>query len=180
MQRFTLQLSAHLVRRCSRDVEPLIDAGINERGGLVLARGNVERLGVGAIRGVGDGGIGQGQIFLRRLARNELLPCLGAFTDNVHGVLLVLALSGEGELVFRLAIWDFVDAEPLIGSAQQTRQVAFDILDVVELGCQRVVNVDDHDLPVSLALVEQSHDTEDLDLDDISGLRDELANLANV
>lgn len=58
--------------------------------------------------------------------------------------------------------------------------MALDILDVVELRCQRVVHVDDHDLPVGLALVEESHDTEDLDLDDVSGLRHKLADLADV
>jgi hypothetical protein len=58
--------------------------------------------------------------------------------------------------------------------------VALDVLDVVEFGGQRVVDVDDHDLPVGLALVEQCHDTENLDLDDLTRLRDELANLADI
>ena len=58
--------------------------------------------------------------------------------------------------------------------------MALDVLYVVELGGQRVIDVDDHDLPVGLALVEQSHDTEDLDLDDLTGLGNKLANLADV
>jgi hypothetical protein len=58
--------------------------------------------------------------------------------------------------------------------------VSLDILDVVELGGERIVDVNDDDLPVSLALVEQSHDTEDLDLLDLTGLGDELTNLADV
>ena len=58
--------------------------------------------------------------------------------------------------------------------------MALNVLDVVELGGQWVVHVDNHDLPVSLALVEQSHDTEDLDLLDLTGLGDELTNLADV
>jgi hypothetical protein len=122
----------------------------------------------------------QAEVLLGGLARRELLPGLGALADNVHGVLFVLALAGEGELVLGLAVWDLVNAEPLVGGAQQTGQVALDVLDVVELGRQRVVHVNDHDLPVGLALIEQSHDTEDLDLDDFAGLGDQLADLADV
>jgi hypothetical protein len=58
--------------------------------------------------------------------------------------------------------------------------VALDILDVVELGCQRVVDIDDDDLPVSLLLVEERHDAEDLDLLDLAGVADELADLAHI
>lgn len=58
--------------------------------------------------------------------------------------------------------------------------MALDILNVVELGCKRVVDVDDNDLPVGLLLVEQSHDAENLDLDDLTRLVDQLANLAHV
>jgi hypothetical protein len=122
----------------------------------------------------------QRDIILGSLASGKLLPGLSALTDNVHGVLLVLALAGEGKLVLGLAIGNLVDTEPLIGSTEQTGEMAFDILDIVELRSQGVVHVDDDDLPVGLALVEQSHDTEDLDLDDIAGLVDELANLADI
>lgn len=58
--------------------------------------------------------------------------------------------------------------------------MALDVLDVVELGCKRVVDIDDDDLPVSLLLVEERHDTEDLDLLDLAGVADELADLADV
>jgi len=122
----------------------------------------------------------QVDVTLVGLASDELLPGLGALSDDIHGVLLVLALAAEGELVLGLTIGDFVDAEPLIGGAEKARQVSLDILDVVELGGERVVDVNDDDLPVSLALVEQSHDTEDLDLLDLTGLGDELTNLADV
>jgi hypothetical protein len=50
----------------------------------------------------------------------------------------------------------------------------------VELVGQRVVDVDDNDLPVGLLLVNQCHDTEDLDLLDLAGVADQLTNLANV
>jgi hypothetical protein len=122
----------------------------------------------------------QVDVALVGLAGNELLPGLGALSDYVHGVLLVLALAAEGELVLGLAIGDFVDAEPFVGGAEKARQVSLDILNVVKLGGERVVDVNDDDLPVSLALVEQSHDTEDLDLLDLTDLGDELTNFADV
>ncbi|KAH8630235.1 Inorganic pyrophosphatase [Alternaria alternata] len=110
----------------------------------------------------------------------KLLPGLSTLADNVHGVLLVLALAGKGELVLGLAVWDLVDTEPLVCGTEKTGQVALNVLDVVELGGQWVVHVDNHDLPVSLALVEQSHDTENLDLDDLTRLGDKLTNLADI
>lgn len=95
-------------------------------------------------------------------------------------LLLVLALAGEGELVLGLAIGDLVNTEPLVGSTEKARQVALDILNIVELGGKRVVDVDDNDLPVSLLLVEKGHDTEDLDLLDLASVADKLTDLADV
>ena len=58
--------------------------------------------------------------------------------------------------------------------------MALDVLDIVQLGCKRVVDVDDHDLPVGLFFVEERHDAEDFDLLDGAGGGDELADLADV
>jgi hypothetical protein len=58
--------------------------------------------------------------------------------------------------------------------------VTLDILDVVELGGQRVVDVNDNDLPVGLLLVNQGHNTQNLDLLDLAGVANQLTNLANV
>ena len=93
---------------------------------------------------------------------------------------LVLALAGESELVLWLSVWDLVDAEPLIGGSQEAWEVALDILDVVELWGQWVVDINDNDLPIGLLLVEESHDTEDLDLLDLARVADKLADLAHV
>lgn len=76
----------------------------------------------------------QADVTLGGLASDELLPGLGALTDNVHGVLLVLALAGEGELVLGLAIGNFVDAEPLVGGTEKAGQVPLDVLNIVETG----------------------------------------------
>ena len=44
-----------------------------------------------------------------RLASDESLPSLVALVDDFGGILLVLGLTGEGELVLGLAIGDLVD-----------------------------------------------------------------------
>ena len=114
------------------------------------------------------------------LARDELLPGIGALPHDVLGVLLVLTFARESELVLRLAIGDLVDTEPLIGGAEQTGEVTLDILDVVQLGGEGIVDVDDDDLPVGLLLVQQGHHAENLDLLDLTGVADQLADLADV
>lgn len=97
-----------------------------------------------------------------------------------HDVRLVLALASEGKLVLRLAVGDLVDTEPLVGGTEQARQVALDVLDVVQLRSKRVVDINDNDLPVSLLLVEKGHDTEDLDLLDLAGVANKLTDLADI
>ena len=58
--------------------------------------------------------------------------------------------------------------------------MTLDVLDVVQLGSERVGDVDDDDLPVGLALIKEGHDTENLDLFDLTGIPDLLADLANI
>lgn len=79
-----------------------------------------------------------------------------------------------------LSIGDFVDSEPLVGSSNQTRKVPLDILDIVQPRSKGVVDINDKNLPVGLSLIEKSHDTEDLDLLDLTGVTDSLSNLADV
>jgi hypothetical protein len=50
-------LLLRLVGRSTRDIEPLVDAGIDRARRLVLALWDVERAGVGALGRVGDGGV---------------------------------------------------------------------------------------------------------------------------
>ena len=94
--------------------------------------------------------------------------------------LLVLTLAREGELVLGLSVGDLVDTEPLVGGTEETRELALDILGVVELRSKRVADINDKDLPVGLPLVKKSHHTEDLDLLDLTGVADKLTNLANI
>ncbi len=58
--------------------------------------------------------------------------------------------------------------------------MALNVLDIVELRGQRVVDIDHDDLPIGLLLIKESHDTEDLDLLDLSRVADELADLADI
>lgn len=95
-------------------------------------------------------------------------------------LLPVLALAREGELVLGLSIGDLVDTEPLVGGTEETREVTLNVLNVVQLGSERVVDVDHNDLPVRLLLVEQGHDTKDLDLLDLTGVADNFTDLTNV
>lgn len=58
--------------------------------------------------------------------------------------------------------------------------MALDVLDVVEFGGQGVVDVDDDDLPIGFAFVEECHHAEDFDLLDLAGVRDCFADFADV
>jgi len=55
-----------------------------------------------------------------------------------------------------------------------------DVFNVVQLRGEGVVDVDDDDLPVGLALIEERHDAEDLDLLDLANVADLLADLADI
>jgi hypothetical protein len=50
----------------------------------------------------------------------------------------------------------------------------------VKLGCKGVIDINDKDLPVSLTLVKESHDTKSLDLLDLTRVSNLLTNFANV
>ena len=115
-----------------------------------------------------------------RLASHQPLPRLVALVDDLDRVLLALGLARERKHILGLAVGDFVDTEPLVGCADQAGQVALDVLNIVQAGSERVVDVDDEHLPVGLALVEQGHDAEHLDLLDLADGTDGLANLAHV
>lgn len=85
------------------------------------------------------------------LALDETLPSLVGLLDDVQGVLLVLGLAREGKLVLGLAIRDLVDAEPLVGGTDEARKVTLNILNVVQLVGKGIGDINDNDLPVSLA-----------------------------
>jgi len=145
-----------------------VDGGI----GRVIPGGESRRLGVGH---VADGDFTRSGVTV-----DETAPGFVGLVDDFHGILLVFSLTGEGELVLGLAIGDLVDPEPLVCSPDETGQVTLDVLDVVQLGGKRVGNVNDDDLPVGLTLIEEGHDTEDLDLFNLASVPDLFTDLANI
>lgn len=58
--------------------------------------------------------------------------------------------------------------------------MALNILNIVKLRSQRIIHVNDDDLPVGLLLVEQRHNTENLDLLDLASVTDNLTDLADI
>jgi len=121
-----------------------------------------------------------GRGFSRGLARDQATPRLVAFMDDLGSVFLVFGLTGECESVLGFSIGDFIDPEPFVGSSNKAREMALNILDVVQLGRKGILHVDHDDLPVGLAFVKEGHDTKDLDLLDLTNIADLLADLANV
>lgn len=117
--------------------------------------------------------------------------------DDLGCILFVLGFTRESKGVLALAIGNLVDPvsdgqqvllqpvertipEPLVGGPDETGKVTLDVLNVVELGSEGVLNVDDDDFPVCLALVEQGHDAKDLDLFHLTGVTDLLADFTDV
>ena len=58
--------------------------------------------------------------------------------------------------------------------------MTLDVLNVVQLGSERVGNIDDDDFPVGLTLIEEGHDTENLDLFDLASVTDLFTDLADI
>jgi hypothetical protein len=58
--------------------------------------------------------------------------------------------------------------------------MTLDILNVVQLGRERVLDVDDKDLPVGLTFIEKGHDAEDFDLLNLPYITHLFANLADI
>jgi len=165
----------------ARNEEPLINRAINLGRRQVLALGDPRRLlRTNSVRRLLVGDVGQVNISSLGLAPDQFLPRIAALSDDFLGVFLVLAFTAEGKLVLWLSVWDLVDSEPLVGSSEKTWEVSLNVLDIVELGSQRVVDVNDDDLPIRLFFVEESHDTEHLDLLNLASVSHKLTDFADV
>lgn len=163
------------------DEEPLVDTPIDRRGGKVLSSGDTPQLTqINPIWRVVHRHVRQIDIPSLRLPRNQPLPCIAALPDHFQSILAVLALAAERELVLGLSIGDLVDTKPLVRRTEQAGEVALDILDVVEFGGERVVDIDHDNLPVGFFFVKERHHAEDFDLLDLASVADELAYLAHV
>jgi hypothetical protein len=58
--------------------------------------------------------------------------------------------------------------------------MTLDILNIVQLGREWVLDVDDEDLPIGLAFIKESHDAEDFDLLNLPYITHLFADLADV
>ena len=58
--------------------------------------------------------------------------------------------------------------------------MTLDILNVVQLRSKGILNVNDDDLPIGLSFVKESHDTENLDLFNLTRVTDLFANFAYI
>mmetsp|Transcript_10247 Transcript_10247/g.29204 ORF Transcript_10247/g.29204 Transcript_10247/m.29204 type:complete len:284 (-) Transcript_10247:223-1074(-) len=114
------------------------------------------------------------------LAGQQFLPCVIAFLDDGHGVLLVHEFLVQSKDVGRLAVGDFVRAEPFADGIEHAWHLFVDVLNVVEERRPLVFGVDGDDLPVGLAFVDHAEDSEDLDGADATGLDDTSTNLAHI
>jgi hypothetical protein len=70
--------------------------------------------------------------------------------------------------------------EPLVRRSHKAGKMALDVLNIVEFGRKRVLNVNDEDLPIGLALIKKRHDPEDLNLLDLADVADLLADFTDV
>ena len=58
--------------------------------------------------------------------------------------------------------------------------MTLDVLNIIQARCQRVIDIDDNDLPIRFLLIEKSHDAQDLDLLDLAWRCNKLADFANI
>jgi len=168
------------------DIEPLVDRRVDGCSGLGggsrnafddlvvstdLMRAIDREIGNLDVVGLGFGG---------DLAGDQTLPGGVGVVDDLGGVGLVLGSAVEGELVGGLAIGLLVVTEPLASGIDESREVLLDIGNVVQLVSQGILDIDDNDLPVGLALVQKSHKSESLDLFDLTSETDGLTDLADI
>jgi len=165
----------------TRDEEPLVNAWVNRSSRLILMLADRLKLVRGDLAvGVLDSQVGSRNFSSISLAGNESLPCLCTFTDNVSSILLVLAFTSESKLILWLSVWDLVDTEPLVCGAEKTREMALNILNIIQLSSQWIIDINDNDLPVSLFLIEESHDTKHLDLLYLSRVTNEFTDFTDI
>ena len=58
--------------------------------------------------------------------------------------------------------------------------MSFNVLNIVELRCQGIVDVDTNNFPIGFLFIKKSHDAEYLDLFDLSSKTDSFTNLYHV
>jgi len=116
----------------------------------------------------------------KRFVAHETAPSFVTLVNDLRCILLVLGFAREGKHVFGLSIGNFIDSEPFIRRTDQPRKMSLHVFDIIQLGGQRIVDIDYKDLPIGLAFIEEGHNAEDFDLLDLAREADLLADLADV
>lgn len=114
------------------------------------------------------------------LTGDQTTPRFVALMDDLRSITAILGLAREGKLVLRLTVRDLVDTEPLVRGTDQTREMLFDVLDVIQLGGNRIIHIDHDHLPVRLAFIKEGHYTKHLNLLDLTSVSNGLADFNNV
>lgn len=119
-------------------------------------------------------------LFAHDFLADEFLPELVSLSHHILRKRRVLSLAVECELVFRLAVGHFVELEPFHRGSKQSREEFLNIFDILQLISDWVGHVNCQELPVSLALVNQSECSQNLDLHNVSALSNARTDFADV
>ena len=114
------------------------------------------------------------------LASNQINPPLIALRQDVVSDIASVLVRIAGDRNNIVTACDFVVLEPVVESSGHAGTVILNVFDCVHIRCDRVVDVDHHDLPVSLAAVVGSNATEDLGLSDLAEVAGILADVEEV
>mmetsp|Transcript_13735 Transcript_13735/g.35050 ORF Transcript_13735/g.35050 Transcript_13735/m.35050 type:complete len:293 (-) Transcript_13735:250-1128(-) len=100
--------------------------------------------------------------------------------DHLESIVTVASSTIEGKLVGRVSSRHLVGAEPLVDGMQVARALLLDVLHIVEFGSLGIVHIDRDHLPVGLTVIDQSHHTKNLHLNDVTNVSSGLTDLTNI
>jgi hypothetical protein len=114
------------------------------------------------------------------LARYQINPPLISLRQDVLGDVarVLVRITRDGD--YAVAACDFVVLEPVIESCGDAGAVLFDVFEGVHVRCDRVVDVDDHDLPVGLAAVIWRNAAQDFGLSNLTEVARVFADVEKV
>lgn len=70
--------------------------------------------------------------------------------------------------------------EPFVGSSDQSRQVPLNILNIIQFTRQRIIHIHHNHLPIRLPLIEQSHNSKNFNLLNLTDGTNLFTNFAHV
>ncbi len=95
-------------------------------------------------------------------------------------VLPVPVFAVESKIIRWLSIWHLVQPEPFSRGCEEARHEAFYVVDIVHIVRHSISYVNDNQLPVRLAGIDQGQDAQYLDLLDLASIGDGLSNVARI